>query len=117
MISNSFEEKKLSKYHTVSMDQDYLNNIRVTISLQKQGRRNVTQIIGLDNKKFDLKSITTKLKKTCGGGGTCKEIDDEDENIKSQYVIGIQGDCRIIARDFLIQKLLLSETNIRVMGV
>lgn len=108
-------ETKLSKYHLVPMSQDYLNSIKVTISLQKQGRHDLTLIVGLDNTEFDLKSITSKLKKTGGSGGTCKEIKDKDGN-KDGWVISIQGDLRVISREWLSEKLLINEMNIRVMG-
>lgn len=116
MSLDTIEEKKLSKYHIVALDQDYLNNIHVTISLQKQGRHNLTSITGISNKLFDLKLITSKLKKLCGGGGAYKEITNKD-GTKKEWVISIQGDCRIEARAFLAEKLLISEFNIRIMGV
>lgn len=109
-------ETKLSKYHLVVMDQDYLNTLKVTISLQLQGRHKLTQITGLNSKKFDLKSITSKLMKTVGGGGSCKPIVDKNSD-KTDWVVSIQGDFRIIVKDFLCEVLLINEMNVRIMGV
>lgn len=108
-------EIKLSKYHLVPMSQDYLNTLKITISLQKQGRHNLTQIVGLNEQQFDLKEITSKLKKVKGSGGTYKEIKDKDGE-KIGYVVSIQGDLRIIAREWLCEKLLINEMNVRIMG-
>ena len=110
------DETKLSKYHLVPLDQDFLNNVRVTISLQKQGRHSLTNITGLDSKLFDLKALTSKLKKFIGGGGAVKSYYDKDGKTKI-WVIGIQGDCRIDAKLMLVEKLLISDFNICIMGV
>lgn len=98
------------KYHLVPMNQDYLNSIKLTISVQKLGRHDLTIIVGLDNKEFDLKSICSKLKKFCGSGGSVKE------DQKVGHVVYVQGDVRIKVRSWLAEKLLINEMNIIIMG-
>ena len=89
---------RLPKYHMVPMDRDYLNNIVVTISIQQQGRRKITQIVGLNKDEFDVKSISSKLKALFSCGGSIKE-DKETTTL----VIGFQGDFRVDVKDFLVK--------------
>ena len=110
------DKQKMSKYFLIPQSQDDLNNIHVTLNIQSQGRHVLTQISGLDEEIFNLKVITSKLKKVMGGGGSCKGIKDKDGR-KMGYVISIQGDFRTEIREFLSIKLGLSLFNIRIMGV
>lgn len=70
-------------------------NYVVTLRIEKSGRggKTVTVIDGLPKIEFQLKELTTRLKKKCGSGGTY--LMDGKEG-----VIEIQGDKRELIRAF-----------------
>lgn len=115
MLQDNSDDCVKSKYFTVPLEQEYLDAINVTVSTQRQGKHVLTQIIGLNDKDFNLKVITSDLKKLCGGGGTFKEIRDKDDN-KVGWCVTIQGKKIQIVKQFLIECCKLSDYNIRVLG-
>jgi len=78
-------------------DADFIiQNIVAHVRVEKQGRSGkiVSVIDRLPKNELFLKDLTTKLKKKCGSGGTYL-MDGKDG------VIEIQGDKRVVIRDFL----------------
>jgi translation initiation factor 1 len=67
--------------------------------IEKQGRggKTVTVLDGFPKVEFQLKELTTELKKKCGSGGTHR-VDGKEG------VIEIQGDKREIVRAWLESK-------------
>lgn len=77
--------------------------IRMRIEKQGRGGKTVTVLDGFPKLEFQLKALTTELKKKCGSGGTHRMDGKEG-------IIEVQGDKREVARAWLESK------GIRVKG-
>jgi translation initiation factor 1 len=77
---------------------------------QRTGRKRITTVQGLDDKKYDLKFLLKEFKKDFHCNGS---IDEDPEFGK---VIRLTGDNRMAIRDFLVKENVASKDNIKIHG-
>lgn len=93
-------------FNVESGDNTEASKQRIEIRLQTNGRRKLTIVSGLTNKKICDK-ICEKIKKTCSVGGTVKQ--DEDTG---GWIIQTQGDKRFEVGNLLVKLLDIKSESI-----
>lgn len=77
---------------------------------QRNGKKRITTVQGLDDKKYDLKLLLKEFKKEFHCNGS---LDDDPDFGK---VIRLTGDNRKAITDFLIKENLATKENIKIHG-